>query len=141
MTLDLPPAILTRPTLVLPGHRPAAGAELVPGGPGPGPVRAQRAAGEVLPRGAGQGGGAEGAGPGVPRRGDGARGARRGAEGAHRGHRPEGPAAPGVLPGPTGRTRQTYPRLGRGDSLNFNHVFDLLLQTISKLIHSSCNNT
>jgi hypothetical protein len=24
--------------------------------------------------------------------------------------------------------------------LNFDHVFDLLLQTISKLIHSSCNN-
>lgn len=79
------------------------GAGLSPDRPGPGHLWEERAAGEVLPRGEGQGRGPEGAEPGLQGHRDGARGTGRGPQRADGGHRPEGPAAEGVLPGQTGR--------------------------------------
>ena len=78
------------------------GAGLGAGGQGPGHLREERAAGEVLPRGEGQGRGPEGAEPGLQGHRGGARGAGRGPQGEDGGHHPEGPAAARVLPGQTG---------------------------------------
>lgn len=55
-----------------------------------------------MPRGEGQGRGAEGAQSGLQGHRDGAGGAGCGPHGEDGGHHPEGPAAAGILPGQTG---------------------------------------
>ena len=84
---------------------PPTGAELVAGGPRQGHLREERAAGEVLPRGEGQGRGPEGAESGLQGHRDGPGGTGRGPQGEDGGHHSKGSAAARVLPGQTGNTR------------------------------------
>ncbi len=69
------------------------GVEFVAGGPRQGHLREERAAGEVLPRGEGQGGGSEGAEPGMQGHRDGPGGEGCGPQGENGGHHSKGSAA------------------------------------------------
>lgn len=81
------------------------GVELVTGGPRQGHLREEWAAGEILPRGEGQGRSSEGAEPGLQGHRDGPGGEGRSTQGENRGHHSKGSAAPRVLSSQTGNKR------------------------------------